>query len=143
MSLQFDKDSDNSKIEVVQNKKNPQLSHIDAESSHDRRLVILSRLGPGRVVCEPNRLAFVFEVLVLGLNLAIYRVTDAADVLQSPACSQCRVARLFYFLILRQNHRLRSSQPKYNHTMLGCREKERKQDATRDNWRMRVECSDL
>ena len=69
--LQFDKDSDNSKIEVVPNlNKCPQLSHMDAESSHDRRRVILSRLGPGRVVCEPNRLAFVFEVLVLGLNLA-------------------------------------------------------------------------
>ena len=36
-------------------------------------------------------------------------------------CSQCRVAWLFYFLYLRQNHRLRSSQPKYNHTMLGLR----------------------
>ena len=69
--LQFDKDNDNSKIEVVQNlNKCPQLSHMDAESSHDRRRVILSRLGPGRVVCDPNRLAFAFEVLVLGFNLA-------------------------------------------------------------------------
>ena len=69
--LQFDKDGNNSKIDVVQNlNKCPQFSHMDAESSHDRRQVILSRLGPGRVVCEPNRLAFVFEVLVPGLNLA-------------------------------------------------------------------------
>jgi len=53
--LQFDKDSDNSKIEVVQNvNKCPKLSHMDAESSHDRRRVILSRLGLGSKYFKHN-----------------------------------------------------------------------------------------
>ena len=61
----------------------PHLFHMDAESSHDWRRVILNRLGPGRVVYEPIRLAFVFEVFVLGLNLA------SAARIQSHGRSQC------------------------------------------------------
>ena len=143
--LQFDKDSDNSKIEVVQNlNKCPQLSHMDAESSHDRRRVILSRLGAPGPSCLWAESTGICLRSTCARAQSCQRNQDIEPPTQpmsySPACGQCRVARLFSFLYLRQNHRLRSSQPQ---PMLGCREKERKQDATRDNWRMRVECSDL
>ena len=68
ITLQFDKDSYNSKIEVVQNvNKCPQLSHMNAESSHKRRRVVLRRLCPGQIVYEPNRLAFVLVLHVVML----------------------------------------------------------------------------
>ena len=87
--LQFDKDSDNSKIEVVQNlNKCPQLSHMDAESSHDRRRVILTWAGSARAELSVSRIDWHLSLKYLCSGLILpaqpgYRATDAADVLQS------------------------------------------------------------
>ena len=47
---------------------------MDAESSHDRRRVVLTLLGPGRAICEPNGLAFVPEIIIIIIIIIINTV---------------------------------------------------------------------